>query len=75
MVDVEVGESFLQAGDQSCGLMGLHNDVIDVHLQVATDMLLKAFLHTPLEGSPSVLKAERHGSVAEGAEGMDEECS
>ena len=45
------------------GHTGLHYDVINVHLQVTTDMLSEAFLHTHLDGSPSVTEAKRHGCV------------
>ena len=50
---------------QLCGHTGLHYDVINVHLQVTTDMLSEAFLHTPLESSPSVAEAQGHGCVVE----------
>ena len=71
MVGVKVGESFLQVTNQMCSHAGLDDDVIDIDLQVAADLLPKIFLHALLEGGSSVLEAEQHGSVAESAKGGD----
>jgi hypothetical protein len=50
----------------------LDNKVVNIDLQVVADLLPETFLHASLEGSSGVPEAERHGSVAEGAEGGDE---
>jgi hypothetical protein len=54
--------------------MSFHDDVINVHLQVAADLLLETLLHTSLESSLGVAEDERHGCVAEGAKRGDERC-
>jgi hypothetical protein len=51
-----------------------NDDVVDVDLQVAVDLLPETLLHALLEGGPSVSEAERHRSVAESTEGSDEGC-
>jgi hypothetical protein len=55
LFDVEtpkVGEGFLYVEDKITTLPGLHDDVIDVDLQVAPDLSLDAGLQTPLLGGP-----------------------
>jgi hypothetical protein len=50
-----VGEGFFQVKDKTTVVPGLHNEVIDVDLQVAPNLSLEVGLHTPLVGVPRVL--------------------
>jgi hypothetical protein len=68
----EVGKGFLQVEDEAAALPGLHDNVIDVDLQIAPDLPLKAGLHTPLVGGPRVLQPERHFYIAKAPEGSNE---
>jgi hypothetical protein len=61
----EVVEGFFQVGDEGAALSRLHNDVINIDLQVAPYLPLEAELHTPLVCGPCVLQSERHFHVAE----------
>ena len=72
MVGAEVGEGFLQVSDQSCSHSSFDDNVVDINFQVVADLLPETLLHALLEGGSGVPEAERHGSVAEGAEGGDE---
>jgi hypothetical protein len=57
-LDVEVHEfieGFFQVGDDTNALSGLHDDVIDIDLQVVPYFLFETELHTPLVGGPCVL--------------------
>jgi hypothetical protein len=49
---LEVGEGLFQVGEGAIALPGFYDDVIDVDLQIAPDLSLKAGLHTPLVGAP-----------------------
>jgi hypothetical protein len=51
----EVGKGLFQVGDETTSLSGLHNDDVDVDLQVAPDLPFETGLHTLLVGSPHVL--------------------
>ena len=72
MVGVKVGESFLQVTNQMCSHAGLDDDVIDIDFQVEANLHPKTLLHAPLEGSPRISEAKRHGSVIESVEWGDE---
>jgi hypothetical protein len=52
---LEVSEGFFQVSDETTALPGLHDDVVDVDLQVVPDLPLERGLHTPLLGGPHVL--------------------
>jgi hypothetical protein len=52
---IEVGKGFPQIVEQVICLCGLDDDIIDIDLNVATDLLLQACLHTPLIGGSCVL--------------------
>jgi hypothetical protein len=54
-VSIEVGERFLQIIEQVICRRGLDDDIIDIDLNIATDLLLQACLHTPLIGGSCVL--------------------
>jgi hypothetical protein len=51
----EVVEGFLQVSYETATLSGLHNDVIDINLQVVPYSPFEIELHTPLVGGPYVL--------------------
>jgi hypothetical protein len=53
-----------QIVEQAICLRGLDDDVVDVDLDIATDLLLQARLHAPLIGGSHVLQPERHRRVA-----------
>ena len=53
-------------------LLGLHHDVVHVHVDIAAELRQQAFLHAALEGGAGVLQAERHGDVAIRPKGRDE---
>ena len=53
-------------------LLGLDDDVVDVGVRIATNLVVQAFLHATLVSRPRVLQAERHGGVAVRAVGGDE---
>jgi hypothetical protein len=48
-------EGFFQVGDDTAALSGLHDDVIDIDLQVVPYFPFETELHTPLVGGPCVL--------------------
>jgi hypothetical protein len=48
-------EGFLQVDNEAAALLGCHNDVISIDLQVAPYLPLEAELHTPLICGPYVL--------------------
>jgi hypothetical protein len=54
-VSIEVGEGFPQIVEQAICLRGLDDDIVDVDLNDATDLLLQACLHTPLIGGSCIL--------------------
>jgi hypothetical protein len=63
-VSIEVGEGFPQIVEQAICLRGPDDNVVDVDLNVATDLLLQARLHAPLIGGSCVLQPEGHRRVA-----------
>ena len=69
---MEVGECFLQIVEEREVLLGLHHDVVHVHVDVAAELRQQAFLHAALEGGASFLQAEQHGDVAICPKGHDE---
>jgi hypothetical protein len=68
----QIGESFSEVGKQISLMLRLDDYIIDVDVDVATDLAGKAFLHAPLIGGSSVQEAEGHGGVAEATEWHDE---
>jgi hypothetical protein len=54
----EVVEDFFQVGDEIAALSGLHDDVIDIDLQVAPYLPFEAELHTLLVCGPCILQPE-----------------
>jgi hypothetical protein len=52
---VGVTEGFFQVDDETAALPGLHDDVIDIDLQVVPNLPFKIGLHTQLVGDPHVL--------------------
>ncbi len=54
----EVSEGFFQVGDETAALLGLHDDVVDIDLQVVSYLLFEATLHTSLVCSPRVLQSK-----------------
>jgi hypothetical protein len=55
VVSIEIGKGFPQIVEQAICLRGLNDDVVDVDLDIATDLLLQACLHAPLIGGSCVL--------------------
>jgi hypothetical protein len=51
----EVGEGFFQVEDEAIALLGFYDDVVNIDLQIVTDLSLKAGLHRLLVGGPHVL--------------------
>jgi hypothetical protein len=54
-VPIKIGEGFPQIVEQAICHCVLDDDVVDVDLDVATDLLLQARLHAPLIGGSCVL--------------------
>jgi hypothetical protein len=52
--------------------VGIDDNVVDIDLQVATDLLPKTLLHALLEGGSDIPKAKGHGRVTKGAKRGDE---
>jgi hypothetical protein len=52
---LEVGEGFFQVEDEAIALLGFYDDVVNIDLQIVTDLSLKAGLHRLLVGGPHVL--------------------
>jgi hypothetical protein len=52
----EAVEGFFQVGDETTALLGLHDDVINVDLQVAPHLPFEAELHTPLVCGPCIVQ-------------------
>jgi hypothetical protein len=71
----KVVEGFFQVGDEATTLLRLHDDVVDINLQVAPYLPFEAELHTPLVSGPCVLPFERYFHIAEIVEGGDEHGS
>jgi hypothetical protein len=61
----QLGESFAKAVDERLLAPTLHNNVVDVSLDVAADLRAKAFPHCPLEGGSCILEPKGHTSVIE----------
>jgi hypothetical protein len=55
VVSIEIGEGFPQIVKQAICLHGLNDDVVDIDLDVATNLLLHACLHALLIGGSYVL--------------------
>ena len=60
----------LKIGYEVVSLFGFDHDVINVGLNGPPDEVPKAFEHTTLVCSHSVLRTEWHGDVAERSEGV-----
>ena len=56
----EFCKGLLKIGNEVVSPFGLNYDVVDVGLNGPPDEVLKAFEHTTLVRSPSVLQIERH---------------
>ena len=56
----EFRKGLLKIGDQVVGLFGFNYDVVDVGLNGPSDEVSKAFEHTTLVCSPSILQIEWH---------------
>jgi hypothetical protein len=57
-LDVEapdVSEGFFQVSDATATLSGLHDDIVDIYLQVAPDLRFEIGLYTPLVSGLHVL--------------------
>jgi hypothetical protein len=63
-VAVEVGEGFTQIVRQVICFRCLDDDIVNVDLNIATDLFLQACLHAPLIGGSGVLEPEGHCHVA-----------
>ena len=53
-------------------MLGLDDDVVDIDLDVASDLVLKAGLHHALVRGTSVLEPEGHSCVVVNTMGCDE---
>jgi hypothetical protein len=73
-VVVEVGKGFSQIFKQTVCLRELDDDVVNIDLDVAADLLLQARLHTPLIGGSGVLEPEGHRHVVVYPVRGDESC-
>jgi hypothetical protein len=73
-VAVKVGEGFSQIVKQAVCFRHFDDDIIDVDLDVATDLFLQACLHAPLIGGSGVLEPEGHCHVAVHPMWGDERC-
>jgi hypothetical protein len=60
---LEVGERFFQVDDEVVGSFLLYNDVVNVDLFVAPDLVSEALEHTPFVRSPDVLQTKWHGDM------------
>ena len=65
-------EEFLEIGQVLRSSFGLYDHVVDVDFQFLVHYIMEKHSHSPLTGCPSILKSERHESVAESALGSDE---
>ena len=53
-IAIEVVEGFSQVVDERGGVSGLDDDVVDIDLDIPTNLLPEAGLHTPLIGCARV---------------------
>jgi hypothetical protein len=61
----QLGKSFTKAVDEHLLALTLHNNVVDVSLDVAANLRAKAFPHCPLEGGSCILEPKGHTSITE----------
>lgn len=67
-VPSEVSERLNKVGQEIGSLGRFNNDIIDVGLNIAWNLLMQAGLDGSLVSGPSILQTERHGDVAENSE-------
>jgi hypothetical protein len=63
VVSIEIGEGFPHIVEQAICLRGFDDDVVEVDLNIVTDLLLQACLHAPLIGGSCVLQPKGHRRV------------
>ena len=61
-----------EVGEEGVLLLGLDDDIVDVGVRVAANLVVQAFLRATLVCSSRILQAEWHGGVAVRAIGGDE---
>jgi hypothetical protein len=73
-ISVEVGEGFSKIIEQAICFRGLDDNVVNIDLDIATNLFLQARLHAPLIGGSGVLEPEGHRHVAVYPVQGDERC-
>jgi hypothetical protein len=53
---------------------GFYQHVIDVDLDISTNLVMEHSVHEPLVGGPCVLQPERHNLVAKKSSTYDKRC-
>lgn len=69
---LEVGERLFQADDEVVRFLCLHDDVIDIDLCVAPNLVSEALEHATLVRGSSILQIEVHGDITKCSERGDE---
>jgi hypothetical protein len=62
---VQVGKGFAKVVDECLLTLTLHDNVVDVFLDVAPDLDVEAFPHSSLKGRSYILEPEGYTSIAE----------
>ena len=68
----QCGECFAKVVKECFFLLGLDDDVVNVHLDIASDLLLEVVLHHTLVCGTRVLQPEGHRCVTVNTKGCDE---
>ena len=74
MILLERGKCLAQVIKERCFFLGLDDYVVNIDLDVSSDLLLKAVLHHALVSGTRVLEPEGHCCVAVDAKRRDECC-
>jgi hypothetical protein len=70
----EIGEGFVEVGDEVGFTPCLHHQIIDVYLKVTADLPTETLLHAPLVSGPDVSEAEGHFHIAKTPIRSDKRC-
>src|SRR3989337_3212042 len=74
LVDPEIVKGLFQIIYQGLLLPGFHNNIIHISMNIASNLVKKAILNTPLISCLGTLEPTRHRYIAEGSKGSDESC-